>query len=214
MQINVSTNIKELTKTLTRRQKEQIPFAASQTVNQLAYELAKQTLPKKTTEVFEGGATPFTQKAFNYSKSNKRTLIARVFVDEKRQQYMKFMIAGGTRTPNKRAILVATDKAKVNKYGNIPRGTLQQMIDDKTKFFKGVPKGKTGQQYEGIWERYGRQSKAGGQRIRMVGRYTDQAQYKPLFMFAEYAKNIVFSRSGGFNDKFKTNLERALANAR
>ena len=214
MQINVSTNIKELTKGLSRVQKEQIPFAASQTVNQLAYEISRNVLPKKTTEVFEGGATPFTQKAFKYTRSNKRNLIAKVFVDENRQKYMKFMIAGGTRFPDKRAILVATDNSKLNKYGNIPRGTLQQMIDDKAKFFKGVPKGRQGPHYEGIWERYGRASKAGGQRIRMVGRYTDDAQYKPLFMFADYAKNVVFARDGGFNQRFKANLERALLNAR
>lgn len=214
MRIEVKTNIKELTRNLTRTQKEQIPFAASQTINQLAFEISKKVLPKKTQEVFEGGATAFTQKAFNYSKSTKHTLIARVFIDEKREKYMRFMIAGGTRTPDKRAILVATDSSKVNKFGNIPRGTIQQMIEDKSKFFKGIPKGRQGQQYEGIWERYGRASKSGGQRIRMVGRYTDEAQYKPLFMFAEYAKNIVFSRSGGFNERFKANLERALANAK
>lgn len=214
MRIEVKSNIKELTQNLTRIQKEQIPFAASQTINQLAFEVSKKVLPKKTQEVFEGGATAFTQKAFNYQKSNKRTLMARVFIDERREKYMRFMIAGGTRTPTKRAILVATDNSKVNKFGNIPRGTVQQMIQDKTKFFKGIPKGREGQQYEGIWERYGRANKAGGQRIRMVGRYTDEAQYKPLFMFAEYAKNIVFARQGGFNERFKANLERALANAR
>lgn len=214
MRIEVKTNIKELTSNLNRAQREQIPFAASQTINQLAFEISKKVLPNKTKEVFEGGATAFTQKAFNYAKSSKRNLIARVFIDEKREKYMRFMIAGGTRTPNKRAILVATDNSKVNKFGNIPRGTVQQMIQDKTKFFKGIPKGREGQQYEGIWERYGRANKAGGQRIRMVGRYTDEAQYKPLFMFAEYAKNIVFARQGGFNERFKANLERALANAR
>ena len=133
MQINVSTNIKELTKELSRAQKDQIPFAASQTVNQLAFEIARNVLPKKTTEVFQGGATPFTQKAFKYTRSNKRNLISKVFVDEARQKYMKFMIAGGTRFPDRRAILVATDNSKLNKYGNIPRGTLQQMVDDKTK---------------------------------------------------------------------------------
>lgn len=214
MRIEVKTNIKELTRGLTSIQKEQIPFAASQTINQLAFEISKKVLPKKTQEVFAGGATAFTQKAFNYTKSTKKTLIARVFIDEKRESYMKFMIAGGTRTPNKRAILVATDSSKVNKFGNIPRGTIQQMIDDKSKFFKGVPKGRQGQQYEGIWERYGRSTKAGGKRIRMVGRYTGEAQYKPLFMFADYAQNIVFARQGGFNERFKANLERALANAR
>jgi len=214
MQINVTLNIKDITKNLNRIQKEQIPFAASQTINQLAFEISKKTLPNKTKEVFEGGATAFTQKAFNYAKSNKRTLIARVFIDEKREKYMRFMVAGGTRTPTKRAILVATDYSKVNKFGNIPRGTIQQMIEDKSKFFKGVPKGRQGQQYEGIWERYGRTSKAGGQRIRMVGRYTDEAQYKPLFMFAKYASDIVFAREGGFNNRFRANLQRALANAR
>jgi hypothetical protein len=214
MQINVSTNIKELTKGLSRIQKDQIPFAASQTVNQLAFNIAREVLPKKTNEVFEGGATPFTQKAFKYSRSNKRNLIAKVFIDENRQKYMRFMIAGGTRVPDKRAILVATDHSKLNKYGNIPRGTVQQMINNKTKFFKGAPKGKQGPQYEGIWERYGRQSKGSGQRIRMVARYEDKTQYKPIFMFADYARNVVFSRDNGFNKIFRANLERAIANAK
>lgn len=214
MRIEVKSNIKELTQNLTRIQKEQIPFAASQTINQLAFEVSKKVLPKKTQEVFEGGATAFTQKAFSYQKSTKRTLIARVFIDEKREKYMRFMVQGGTRFPNKRAILVATDKSKVNKFGNIPRGTIQQMIEDKSKFFKGIPKGREGQQYEGIWERYGRQTKTGGQRIRMVGRYTDNAKYQPIFPFGTFVEGVVFSRNDGFAKLFRANLERALANAR
>lgn len=215
MRIDIQSNIKEITKNLSRYQKEQIPFAASQTLNQLATRLSFDVLPKKTTEVFEGGAVPFTQKGFRYKRSNKRNLIATVFIDPARAKYMQFMVEGGTRFPNKRAILVATSNSKVNKYGNIPRGTVQDMIQNKTKFFNGVPKGKQGSQYEGIWERYGRKTgKNAGQRIRMVARYEDKAQYKPLFPFGNFAKDVVFSRNDGFARLFRSNLARAIATQR
>jgi hypothetical protein len=215
MQINVSSNIKEITRNLSRYQKDQIPFAASQTINQLATRLSFNVLPQKTTEVFQGGAVPFTQKGFRYKRSNKRNLIATVFIDPARAKYMQFMVQGGTRFPDKRAILVATSNSKLNKYGNIPRGTLQDMIQNKTKFFNGIPKGKQGSNYEGIWERYGRKTgKNAGQRIRMVARYEDKAEYKPLFPFGTFVRDVVFSRNDGFAKLFRNNLNRAIASKR
>lgn len=211
MQIDIRSNIKEVTKYLTNVQKEQIPFAASRTLNDLAFKLARQVLPDETEKTFEGGATAFTRKGFRYTKSTKRDLIATVFIDPARAKYMKFMVQGGTRFPEKRAILVATKQSKLNRYGNIPRGTMQQMINDKSKFFKGVPKGRSGASFEGIWERYGRTSKVGGQRIRMVAAYTDSAQYRPLFPFGTFVEGVVFSRSDGFKDIFIRNLNYALS---
>ena len=41
MKISIKTNIAEVTKDLTRVQKKQIPYAASQTLNQLAFDLTK-----------------------------------------------------------------------------------------------------------------------------------------------------------------------------
>ena len=132
MQIDIRSNIKEVTKYLTSVQKEQIPFAASRTLNELAFKLARQTMPDEADKTFEGGATPFTRKGFQYTKSTKRDLIASVFVNPNRAKYMQFMIAGGTRYPNKRAILVATENSKVNKYGKyfefISKRTFQRNV--------------------------------------------------------------------------------------
>lgn len=208
MQIDIRSNIKEVTKYLTNVQKEQIPFAASRTLNELAFKLARQTMPEEADKTFEGGATPFTRKGFQYTKSTKRDLLASVFVNPTRAKYMQFMISGGTRYPNKRAILVATENSRVNRYGNIPRGTMQQLINNKDKYFKGIPKGKKGDNFAGIWERYGRKDQG---RIRMVAAYTDKAQYQPLFMFAKIGNDVVFSRSGGFNEIFRRNLNYALS---
>jgi hypothetical protein len=214
MQINVKIDVDKATRYLNVVNKDQIPFAASKTLNDLAFNLSQKVLPQKTRETFEGGATPFTQKGFRYKRSSKRDLIATVFIDPVRAEYMKFMVQGGTRFPKRKAILVSTKQSKLNQYGNIPRGTMQQMINDKKKFFKGIPDGKTGEQYEGIWERYGRQSKDGGQRIRMVAKYTGRAQYKPKFPMGTFTEGVVFSRADGFQAKFLANLQRAMTSAK
>ena len=214
MQINLKIDVDKATRYLNVVHKDQIPFAASKTINDLAFRLSRQVLPDKTQEIFEGGATPFTKRGFRYKRSTKRDLIATVFIDPSSAEYMKFMVDGGTRFPKRRSIIVSTKQSKLNQYGNIPRGTIKQMIDNKDKFFKGIPKGRTGEQYEGIWERYGRKSKDGGERIRMVAKYTDKAGYKPKFPFASIAEGVVFSRTDGFQSKFLLNLQRAMQSAK
>jgi hypothetical protein len=213
MRIEVKGDLDRLSARLNWIQRDQIPFAASKSLNELAFRIAKQTMPKKADDTFEGGATNFTKRGFGYKKSNKRDLTALVFVNPAQKEYMKFMIEGGVRFPKKRAILVSTTQSKLNKFGNFPRGTVSKMLGDKAKFFSGVPKGQP-EKPAGIWERYGRGSKAGGQRIRIVALYTQDAQYKPLFPFGTFGDQVVFARSGGFADLFQKNLAQALATAR
>ena len=86
MKIDLRSNIKEVTKDLSKTQKKQIPFATSQTLNQLAYELTKKkgtgVIGKATNKKFDKksgkGSTKFTQKNFFYDKSSKRSLTATV----------------------------------------------------------------------------------------------------------------------------------------
>jgi len=215
MRIDLSVDIKKITKNLSRLQKEQIPFAASKSLNQLAYQIAKKTMPQKTEQVFDRGAPNFTKRGFFYKPSSKRQLWTDVFIGKDRLHYMKFMVQGGTRFPDKRAILVATRHSRVNKYGNLTRNTIANMLNDKNKFFKGQPKGGRGLP-EGIWERYGRKgrSNSAGQKIRLVALYTKDAQYKPIFPFGTFADTVVFSRNDGFAKLFRQNLSLALRTAR
>lgn len=210
MRISVENNLDQISKKLSYLQRDQIPFAASKTLNQLAYQIAKRTMPEKADQTFQGGATAWTKKGFKYTKSDKRKLFVDVFIDKAQAKYMKFMIAGGTRFPEKRAILVSTKQARLNKYGNFPKGRVASMINDKRKFFTGTPKGQPNKP-AGIWERYGRGSKAGGQRIRLVALYTEDAQYMPLFPFGTFGEKVVFSRDDGFAKKFRENLAQAIA---
>lgn len=223
MYINIKVDIKDAVKDLDNIQKKQIPYATSQTLNSLAFELSKKgktgVIGKKTKEVFKKksgstGATQFTTKNFFYDKSTKRDLTAYVFWDESNADYMRFMVQGGTRFPTKRAIRVATKHSKrhLDAFGNFKKGALDDMLSDKAKFFKGVPKGSRGRD-EGIWERYGRKNKKGtGQKIRMVAAFTSSATYKPMFPFGSFVEGYVFSRNDGFAKKFRKNLEEAIGN--
>jgi len=223
MKISIKTNIAEVTKDLTRVQKKQIPFAASQTLNQLAFDLTKRSkkgeLGKATATTFDKkkgkGATNFTQKNFFFKNSNKKNLTAWVFWDSNNADYMKFQVAGGTRFPKRRAIAVSTKHSKkhLDKYGNLRKGAIKEMIKDKENYFSGTPNGARSQS-EGIWERYGRSTKRGGKKIRKVVSYVDTASYRPLFPFVSIASNYVFGENGGLESKLRENLRRALAKSK
>ena len=213
MNIVIKDEFKELTKQLEFMQRKHIPFAASKSLNELAFQIAKETMPEKADKEFAGGATRWTKQGFQYKKSTKANLTAEVFIDDARKTYMKFMVQGGTRFPNKRAITVSTRYSKLNRYGNFPKGMISEMLGDKKKFFSGKPRGHSNKP-EGIWERYGRGSKAGGERIRLVALYTKDAQYQPIFPFGKFTEGVVFSRNDGFAKKFRKNLAYAIASAK
>ena len=209
MNINISTNISSVTKALNAFGKNQIPFAASRALNDVAFHMSRKVMPKKSNDTFAGGATAFTKRGFKYKKSNKRNLTAEVFIDTAQEKYLKFQISGGNRFPEKRSIIVPTSNTKLNRYGNITRATYSRIINDKKKFFKGIPRGRTGKSNEGIWERYGN-----NKNIRIVARYVDKAQYEPLFPFGKIGERVVFSRNQGFADRFRVRLQEAKRTAR
>lgn len=211
MQISIKADIKKLTRGLNDIQKKQIPFATSRALNDVARQASTKTLRERADKVFEGGATSFTKSGFRYEKSNKQNLTAKVFIDPARAEYMKFQIAGGTRFPKNRALMIPTTHTRLNKFGNITRGTFNRLINDRAKYFSGIPKGMQGAANEGIWERYGRQTKRGGQKIRMVAKYRKRGQYQPLFPYAETIEGVVFGRKDGVAERFRKRLAQALA---
>lgn len=215
MNINIASNIASVTRFLSDVHKKQIPFAMANTLNDLAFKARKPALPDAADKTFQGGATPFTKRGFFVKKAKKTNLVAEVFIGDKQMDYMKFQVKGGTRFPKRKALMISTDATKLNKYGNITPATYAKLINDSTKYFAGIPKGRTGAQYEGIWERYGRSRRnPGGQRIRMVARYVDKAQYRPLFPFGDTVKGVVFAQTGGVTDIFRKRLNQALRTAK
>ena len=160
MNIGIKADIKRATRKLNNAAKKQIPFAASKSLNELAFNISRKSLPKKADQVFEGGATSFTKRGFKYIKSTKRKLTSVVYIDDRQGKYMRYQVDGGERKPEKVAILAPTQHSKLNKYGNFTKTTISKMISDKSKYFSGTPKGQTpGADNQGIYERYAKNKK-------------------------------------------------------
>ena len=210
MQVSVKADIKAVQKSLDKTQRSLIPKAASDALNYVAWLASQKRLREKAQEIFAGGAVAYTRGAFRFAKSTAKSLTAEVFIDPDRDRYMRFQIAGGRRTPDRKKIWVPTRNTKLNRYGNIPRATMRRMIGDREKFFKGIPRGLHGESNNGIWERYGRTAThPRGKNIRMVARYVSSTQYSPLFPFAEITEGVVFGNQR-FARKFNERLSAAL----
>ena len=216
MRIDIRDNIKEVTKGLSSMQKKQIPFATMLALNDTAFALHK-TYKKQTLQKFDSPTT-FTQKGFRYDKAKKTNLVAVVYVEKTREDYMKLQVDGGIRTPKNSAIVIANSKNSndVGKYpsGNIKKGAYNKIKRNKDKYFFGKPKGNQGS--EGIWERYGRESSgtSAGQKIRQVAKLTKMGRYKALYPFEAIGNGVAFSRKNGFDSNFAKRLRRALDTAK
>ena len=217
MKVDIQTNIKEVTKHLTLVQKKQIPFAAAQALNDTVFGL-KKAMSSKADKTFEGGATSFTKRGFQVQKADKRDLVAELFIEKRRAEYMKKEIEGGIRKPNKNAITIANDKnyqGALTKAGNIRPTTINRYKNQSDKYFFGKPKGIASAK-EGIWERYGRAAtgSTSGAKIRQVALFTKIGLYKPLFPFYTFGERVVTSPKSGFKRKFEKRLRVALRYAK
>ena len=130
MKIDVKTNIKEVTKGLTKIQKKQIPFATMLALNDTAFAIHK-TMKAQTKQKFKH-ASKHTQKAFRVEKAKKTHLTAVVFVDKKREDYFKLQVDGGTRTPKNSAIVIA-NKSNANDIQTFPSGNIKKGAYNKIK---------------------------------------------------------------------------------
>ena len=214
--LNIESDLKKFTKDFQGLAKKKIPLATARALNKTAKGLVK-NLGNRTDKTFKGGAVAFTKRAFEHQFPAKpKDLATIVKVRTLQNEYMKFQIEGGTRTPKGRAILGANQNAastNLTKQGNLKRSTIQKLINDNDKYFKGKPKG--GQGSEGIWERFGRsKTYPSGRRIRQIARYLKNGQYRPRFPFYETGRQVMFAQGrGGFFRQFEKEMTKILAKA-
>lgn len=215
MKVSVSADIKKLTKGLSKVQKKQIPFAASQALNTLGFDVRK-TLQTVLPDYIDQ-PTPYTIRAVQVEKSSKKKLITEVGFRSKRfgkgkgsvepASYMGLQIGGGSRIPKGRAIPVPTKHTRTNKFGNLPKGRIAKLLGDKEKYFSGVPTGKD-KSAAGIWQRMG---KKGAGKIRMVVAWEDRADYQKRFPFRRIVSRTI---KQNFQKRFDHSLRKALETAR
>jgi hypothetical protein len=206
MKINVSADLRRLTAQLRYIQLEQVPFAASMALNNVAADVANAITDQMETKL--DNPTPFTLKAYQFKpnsfrgqRANKRNLTAVVIPAEIQKEYLKYQIEGGTRFPKQAKIFVPTNKAPKNQYGNVSRANRRRFIDSKGKYFTaGTKEGKT----PGIYLR-------GEGRIEPMAFYVDEAKYRPILPVQKIAAGVVRSR---FERRFREAMVRAMASAK
>ena len=231
MEIQLTADIKKLTRDLRGIQRKQIPVALKNALNDTAFDARKAIMLAMPTYLDRPRNT--TVKSVQVEKSKKTNLVAKVGFPgkgfgrtrwkETPAEIMGRQIAGGIRRPVRKALAVPTRNFKTNKYGNIVRNKINTLLANTDKYFSGVPKGRTASA-AGIWERIPpnktkrkkgsrlRKKGAKQQTIRMVIAWEPSAHYRsgrfPLFRIVEKTVRQQFA------DRFRTALRNALATAR
>ena len=210
MQLSITNNIAAVSRGLGKIARKQIPFVTAQTLSALAFEAAREEKKRAPRELDR--PTPYTVSGFRYKKANKRTLEALVFIAQsapgESRDYMRLAINGGISIPQGRALTHPTKNTKLNRYGNLPRTYVKKSLANKDKFFSGVPKGMTGQEHAGLWQRYGTKN---NRKIKMMAQWKSSRRYSSKFPFYAIAERVIKLRSNIiFNQQFK----RAMLTAR
>jgi hypothetical protein len=227
MQIDIRADVKELTKSLNRIQRKQIPFATSKALNNVAFDVRKSL--QDGLDIHLDRPTPYTKRGVQVEKSTKKDLKAEVGFRSNtfgkgqgvttQASYMKRQIEGGLRTPKTRSIPVPIeDNIRLNKFGSLTRNKVRNLLADKDKYFSGKLKGAKGKGTgEGIFERMPANSKRKSKKrsrsgkVRMVISWNPNTKYKARFPFKKIVERTV---RFNFRKRFDFELREALKTAR
>jgi len=220
LKIDVSSNIKEITASLDRIARQQMPFATAQALNKVAGRVKpveQQNIRDKFTK-----PTPFTQNSIGISRANKANLTAAVFVKDIAAKYLQPYEEGGKHFLNSRALLNPKD-IKLNQYGQLPRATLAK-LKARPDIFIGIVKTKAGP-VNGVWQRVTAPGRklvaANGRRLRglnqgptatlkLLIRFGDALPVNKRLEFGRTARKVIDAHlQGDFEDALAAALRTA-----
>lgn len=122
--IELNSEFKEFRNALSALADREMPFVIAKTLTDTAKSAQAEEsrqLPRRLDR-----PTPFTKRAYGIKPATKTSPEAHLFAKPVQAQYLSMQETGGTATPPKRA-LIAPRSAKLNRYGNLPRGGLKRM---------------------------------------------------------------------------------------
>ena len=203
MQINIKSNIKEVTKWTTDAQKKQIPFATAMAINAtlgIGKGNSGNRLDKVLGQQMEAklnNPTPATKKAFYRLRATKTKLVGVLGFKDWAAKYMQYQIFGGVRASGKK-FAIPTRNAKLNKYGNIPNksGGVVKKKNQKIMTVNGMT---------GVYEMHKDKT------LKLIIAFKNAATYKPKFPFYKIAQGYI---NNNFTKNFKKELDKALKTAK
>ena len=171
MQVHAKIDLDQAFKAVRGKFNDQVPFAAQQALNKLAFQIAvgqggTGELRTQIDKYLEGGAERFTKQGFQYIKATKKNLTAIVIADlgggkastrgeytpvsssGRKRRYLENIIEGGTILPpdkpgRKRLMQPTknTPRGAINNHGNIRKDAYQKRRKDDKRYFYGIPRG-------------------------------------------------------------------------
>lgn len=180
--ISVKVETAEALRYLKRVGERNLPLAVAQSLTASAKHLQKvqtRSLPR-----YFDRPTPFTRKAFGISIAKARDfklgrLKASVFAKPAQAKYLEFGVYGGTRRPNRRAVIVPGSQARLNRYGNLTRRFVAQQLS-KPNVFSGTING-----LAGVWER-----RRDGT-LRLLVHYQPSTEYDRRYPYHQISERVV-----------------------
>lgn len=167
--------------------RKQMPYVGMVALTRTAWDVKKAVDAKMDTHL--DNPTPFTKRGVRVKAATKAHLVAYVSVSPLQAKYLRFAVKGGLRTPKKRAILMPVGQ-RVNKFGNMPRKAVGNLIQS-SKTFTGTPRGR---KTPGIYKRMGTKKKP---QLKLMVSFQDRATYKKLWPFYETAEQTAKKKIGG-----------------
>ena len=165
LSMSISSPVRHVKRTMAKVQKD-LAFVEASALTRTAKDVQKAMPALMEREIDK--PTPFTKKAFAVRPATKARRVARIFIKDRQADYLRRIIAGGTRRPKRTAIVVPV-KARRNRYGNLSRGYLQKQLA-KPNVFSGRVNG-----VGGIWQRM----RSG--RMKLLVAFEPKAEYRKTF---------------------------------
>lgn len=172
--VTFKLNEKALREMVQPEWRKQIPFVMQQSINKTLFK-SRQVQQNAMDKYIDKGPVFFTRSGVRYRSAQKKNLVGFLYYTKETSEYMRLIVDGGREEAKGKKlnipVLGSQAKLRLTKHGNIPDSYISKKKSD-PKFFFGIPKGRTGEKYRGVWRRYGKSgySKRGKARgkIRMM----------------------------------------------
>lgn len=197
--LDVRLDIKQVTKSLNRLQRKQVPFATALALTKTVQDIKRAEDKQLETKLHK--PTRFTRGAIGFKGAKKNNLVAYVFVKDIQAKYLRYQISGGRRITAGKGTGVPTRNRKLNAFGNIP-GRRKGLVKGKKQFVATI------NGISGVWERTGNKKKRG---VKLLIAFEKVVKYEKRFPFYKIAEGVARAR---FPRNFNTALQRAIDTAR
>lgn len=122
--LSVKSNIDEVL-SFTDRLNRNFAFAVAASLTD-SVKAAQAAMPAQLEQDLDD-PTPFTKTGFYVTPARKDNLVAEVGAKRVQDEYLRYQAQGGERQPKRKALRLPT-AVELNQYGNLPAGTIKQLI--------------------------------------------------------------------------------------